>query len=170
MQSRRHSLIEAAELREIVRYDAETGVFRWRETRCGRALQGNVIGSRTSEGYLSVEIGGMAYKLHRLAWLYVYGKWPRGFIDHANGIRDDNRISNLREASHKQNKANSRRQSNNTSGFKGVSFHRRANKWSAYIRVDGNLRHLGYFETPEAAHEKYKSAARAVFGDYARHA
>jgi hypothetical protein len=100
--------------------------------------------------------------------LYVFGKWPDGYLDHANGDRADNRISNLRSATPSQNNANRRRARNNISGFKGVWFRQRTGKWQAEIRKDGKSRHLGLFPTAADAHAAYCAAAREIHGAYWR--
>jgi HNH endonuclease/AP2 domain len=89
-------------------------------------------------------------------------------VDHINGVRHDNRPSNLRPATQSENLANTRLRSNNTSGLKGASFHKQAGRWRAAIRIDGRQRHLGLFDTPEEAHAAYVRAARELFGEFAR--
>jgi hypothetical protein len=98
----------------------------------------------------------------------AYGQWPRRGIDHVNGDGTDNRLENLREANQSQNGANRRLTSKNTSGFKGVSFAKQAKRWRAGIQVGGRRKHLGYFDTPELAHQRYVEAAKAAFGEFAR--
>lgn len=112
-------------------------------------------------------VGDVLVPAHRLAWFYAYGVWPQDQIDHRNGIRSDNRICNLREATNSLNKANERRRTDNTSGFKGV--HRRENgRWRARIGVGNRRLALGDFDTPEAAHTAYCQAAAQHFGEFAR--
>lgn len=89
-------------------------------------------------------------------------------VDHIDSNPLNNRRSNLRLATRAQNGANQRKPSTNTSGFKGVSFHKQRKKWGANIRVNDKLRNLGYFDTPEEAHEAYKKAAVEAFGEFAR--
>lgn len=89
-------------------------------------------------------------------------------VDHANGNGLDNRRANLRAATNAQNSANRRRRSDNTSGFKGVSFHRRSRKWQAYACQGGKQNHLGYHATAEQAARAYDEAARELFGPFAR--
>jgi hypothetical protein len=96
---------------------------------------------------------------HRAAWLYVHGKWPNGQIDHINGDRSDNRISNLRDVSHSVNQQNVHRpRRDNASGFLGVT--RQKNLWTSQVTVSGKTLHLGLFKTPEEAASAYLEAKR----------
>lgn len=92
--------------------------------------------------------------------------WP--YIDHRNGDGLDNQRRNLRPATGTQNNANTRRRTDNTSGFKGVSWRPDANRWHARVQSGRKLRHLGYFDTAEAAARAYDAAARELFGEFAR--
>ena len=98
-------------------------------------------------------IDGKEYKAHRLAWLYVYGIWPKLYIDHINGIRDDNRICNLRDVSNRENAIN--RSYHRKGKLAGASYHKQKGKWRATIRINGRYTHLGLFETKEEAHLFY---------------
>lgn len=154
-------------LKELLRYDPETGVFTWKG-RTGSVAPGRSAGWLDKDGYRCIQIDGRSTKAHRLASLYVSGAWPVGEIDHVNGRPDDNRSCNLRPATHPLNGRNQRKPKNNTSGFKGVSFHRQSGKWSASIKVNYRGRHLGLFNTPEAASGAYESQASLLFGQYKR--
>lgn len=91
-------------LKSKVKYDPETGLFSWiKGSRAGKA--GAIAGSLTKYGYIRFWIGEKIYMAHRLAWLYVHGYMPENAIDHINGIRDDNRMSNLQEVSRACNNA-----------------------------------------------------------------
>ena len=102
-------------------------------------------------GYVLISIDGTRYPAHRLAWLYIYGQWPNGQIDHINRNPSDNRIVNLREATVAENGHNAGLRIDNTSGFKGVHRHRNllARPWQARIKFGSRRISLGYFETPE---------------------
>jgi hypothetical protein len=159
--------ITAERLRELLDYDPETGVFRWRARRGGRAYANAVAGTiACRHGYRQILVDLKLFLAHRLAWLYVYGEWPPGCLDHINRQRDDNRIANLRLATMAQNCANARVRCNNTSGFPGVRKHKQ--KWTAYIKYNGRQIHLGMFDAPEKAHKAYRAAAVAYFGEFAR--
>lgn len=164
--------IDTEFLRSVLDYNPITGTFVWRHradmppNRNAR-FAGALAGSNDAYGYRRISINNCAFLAHRLAWQIFHGSAPIGEIDHKNRIKDDNRIGNLRLATHSQNQCNSGKYRNNTSGFKGVNFHRRAQKWRAYIQVDGRLKHLGYFRTPELAHVAYCNAAAEQHGEFA---
>lgn len=155
-------MIDADTLRSLLYYDPNTGVFTWRVKRGGTAEIGTVAGCRKDSGYRVISLYDRLYREHRLAWLYMYGIWPPDEIDHINGVRDDNRINNLREATRKQNSANRRKLSGDLP--KGVYRHR--NRFRAQIRMQGHVKHLGTYDTPEQAHAVYCEAAQKEFGAY----
>lgn len=158
--------ITAEELRSRVSYDATTGVFRWRESR-HRTRIGVEFGSWDLYGYKTVRISDKSYKLHRLAWLYVHGVWPRGDIDHINGIRHDNRIDNLRDVPRAVNLQNQRklRGRNTATGLMGVSLSRCGRFFLASIHVDDKKISLGSYVTAEEAHAVYLLAKRKFHPD-----
>ena len=153
-------------LKELMSYDPAAGEFRWRVSR-GPRRAGSVSGCMNVRGYIQIKIDGKDYLAHRLAWLYVHGEFVQE-LDHINGIRTDNRISNLRPATRSQNNGNARKQSNNTSGLKGVSWYKRLQKWKAQITFNGRYIWLGIFDTREAAHAAYCAKSRELFGEFAR--
>lgn len=159
--------VSAGRLRSLLTYDPETGVFTYRVSR-GPVAAGREAGCIGNHGYRLIIIDGRQYVAHRLAWLWVTGEWPAAEIDHRNLVKDDNRWANLREATHRLNHMNSPRQSNNTSGFKGVSPSKSGRRWQARISVNGCVKRLGSFATPLAAHEAYVAAANRHYGDFAR--
>ena len=131
-------------------YDKVTGVF---------SRKGKVAGWVNKNGYRYVSFNGRRKLAHRLAWEFVYGSAPNGEIDHINGNRDDNRIDNLRIATHQENAHNmATPPKHNTSGLLGVSYYKRDRCWSAYIKVNGRKRHIGYYPTAELAHAAYVQA------------
>lgn len=153
----------AARVRELLRYDPETGRFTWRS---GPKI-GSEAGSRGGR-YAQIMIGKKNYLAHRLAWLYVHGYVPPQEVDHVNGNPRDNRIENLRLASKSQNAQNQRRSAKNSSGHKGVSWSRHKQRWRAAIKVGSRSIHLGYFRDPARAAEAYRHAAAGYFGEFAR--
>ena len=145
----------------------EDGYLVWKKKRQGihvGQLAGNVD---PTIGYQRVKINGVRHFTHRLIFAYHHGYMPRN-IDHADRNKINNRIANLREASTAQNAWNASVPKTNTSGFKGVSWHKHQNKWIASIRLFGKLKYLGYFKTAEEAHEAYKKAAMELHGEFAR--
>jgi hypothetical protein len=152
----------AARLRAQFDFNAETGIFTWLVTR-GTARGGDVAGYINAFGYRCIRLDGSEYKAHRLVWLYVNGTWPTGQLDHINGIKDDNRLCNLREATAAQNQQNRRKPSaGNTSGHIGVTLDTRRRKWRAVIGVNNAINHLGYFTTLEDARQAYLQAKREL--------
>jgi hypothetical protein len=151
------NIITQERLKELLHYNPDTGIFthipKKRNTR--KTL---IAGFNSKEGYLCIGLNRKYYKLHRLAWLYVYGELPERHIDHINGIRHDNRICNLRQASSSDNAQNICKYSNNTSGYIGVSYHKNNQKYVAQISINGKNRYLGIYETAELAYEVYLKA------------
>lgn len=155
------------DLRRVLNYDPDTGSFTWSEKIGRKVVVGSVAGCLTKAGYIVIGVWGKLYYAHQLAWFYQTGVWsPR--VDHRDGDGSNNRWSNLRAASAQQNALNSRRAVSNTSGLKGVSWHKGAGRWSAYIVIDGRKRHLGMHDRPEDAHAAYLAAATAVHPEFAR--
>jgi hypothetical protein len=160
--------ITAERLRELLHYDPETGVFTRRVSTNNAYRVGDIAGGINSQGYLQIRLDKRLYKAHRLAWLYVHGELPPADVDHINGIKNDNRLGNLRPATRSQNQANMRKHDANTSGYKGVSWNQQHRKWRANIRVNGRLKYLGAFDGPAEAHAAYLRAAEGGFGEFAR--
>lgn len=129
------------QLKRLVTYDPSTGVF----TRLVGKRAGHPVGSQIKSGYVHIFLAGHTHKAHRLAWLYMYGEWPSGQIDHINHNRADNRISNLRDVTCAVNHQNRKRRSNSAAGVIGVTFHRRDRRWQAHIEVCGTPRYLGSY-------------------------
>jgi hypothetical protein len=112
----------------------------------------------------SVYAQGMGQLMHR-----VIAGTPEGMeTDHIDGNGLNNRRANLRSVTASQNQHNKRMQKNNTSGFKGVHWHIRKRRWVARINLDNTKRHLGYFDTAEAAHAAYCVASKALHGEFGR--
>jgi hypothetical protein len=95
------------------------------------------------------------------------GHLEEGQVDHWDQNKLNNQEQNLRMATHTQQRANTKRYKNNTSGYKGVSFNKQKDKWVSYIRVDRKLKHLGYYDTPEEAAEAHNKEATKQFGEFA---
>jgi len=123
MNSKKVDKLTYDRLKEVLFYDQNTGIFLWKYSKQSRFV-GEIAGSKNNKGYRSISIDGVLYKEHRLAWFYVYGKWPENEIDHINRIKIDNKISNLREVTKSQNRQNINVKKNNKSGCRGVSWHK----------------------------------------------
>lgn len=162
----RHHL-PISRLREVLTYDPQTGVFRWAAPRQKCAV-GAIAGRTDNRGYWRITVDGCVYLAHQLAWFYVYGAWPEATIDHRDLDKRNNSISNLRLATHSQNRANVPARRNNKSGLKGVTWRQDREMWRANCHIDGRQTHLGYFHTKEEAHAAYRHAATSHFGEFAR--
>lgn len=155
-------MTEADQLRSIYHYDMQTGHFTWRVAGSGRVV-GKRAGSVGSAGYRHMKAFGRQVLAHRLAWLYVTGKWPRDMVDHINGNRDDNRFANLRECDKTQNHGNAVRKPNSL-GYQGVA--RKGRRFVARIHYRGHSRILGNFDSAEDAHEAYVQEHRRLHGEF----
>ncbi|MEK6294411.1 MAG: HNH endonuclease [Paraburkholderia tropica] len=159
--------IDAAQLRALLTYDAETGIFRWRERRNHLTPKGSVAGTVNSKGYVMIGVARRLYQAHRLAWLYVTGEWPKDLIDHINTIRTDNRFENLREASKTENNRNRSAGIAGRKGLKGATFRKKEGAWYSGIWSAGKRIHLGTFSSEQEAHEAYCKAADEMHGEFA---
>lgn len=153
------------DIQSILDYDADTGQFHWK-VKFGRYPPGERAGSKDLYGYRHIMLKGKMHKEHRLAWLYVYGKFPDSFIDHINRVRDDNRICNLREATYTQNLLNTSLRLDNKSGYKGVSWHKGAKKWRATAKENNKQIHLGFFHDPYEAHIAVVAKNKELYGEF----
>lgn len=149
-------MITQSELQKLLHYDPNTGLFTWRQHRYPIFI-GKIVGRKHVRGYLEVRIKKKYYLLHRLAWIYVNGREPET-IDHINGIKTDNRISNLRNCSQRENCQNLLPGKRNTSGYLGVHKDKKSGKFRAEIGVDNQNIYLGMFDTAEEASEAYLKA------------
>ena len=150
-------------MREFLHYDPVTGLITNKVVRRG-ARAGDAAGQVNGCGYRRLFFRWKYYYHHRVAWALFYGEQPPDYIDHVDGNGMNNAIDNLRKAEHRQNLGNQKKRADNTSGYKGVAIVKKTGRYSA--RVSG--RHLGTFDTAEAAHAAYMAAAVKDFGEYAR--
>jgi hypothetical protein len=155
-------------LRSVFVYEPCTGVVFWREDRI-KVKKGARAGCKGKRGYRQIWIAGKRYKEHVLIWCMVTGNWPKEDLDHKNGIRDDNRFLNLREASRSQNNANAKVRSDNPYGIRGITWLPERKKWKARIQFNGVVKNLGYFVEKEDAISAYQKHAVIIFGEFVRH-
>ncbi len=158
-------------IEDVLSYDPETGIIKWKINK-SRARAGEVAGCLSKNGYLVAGVRlnrgvtGKLYYVHRLAWYLHYGKWPNLFIDHINGDKTDNRIANLREVTRSQNGHNRGPNKNNQSGYKGVSWVKATQRWTARLTVDRNVVVLGEFCDKDIAMLVLEEARERLVGKF----
>ncbi len=160
-------MITQAELKELFDY-REDGSLIWKKITSFRVRVGDKAGSPSTYGYLVTSINNKAYKIHRLIWCIHHGNFPNSNIDHINGITNDNRIENLRDANSFQNACNTKKHKHNTSGIKGVSWEKRRNRFEVYIQTGGKKHHLGYRFTLLDAAALIIIKRKEMHGEFAR--
>jgi len=160
-------MITQSELKEVLEYNPETGLFIWKKTVNSRAVIGSIAGHKDYNIYIQISIYGKKYRAHRLAFLYMTGEWPKELVDHINQIKDDNRWTNLRQATVSQNNINSKKPKNNKSGYRGVHWDKTRNKWVAMIKYKCKKMNLGAYTDIEHAAAAYKKAALELYGEFA---
>ena len=164
----KEKLLTYEEVKEMFDYDLEKGILIWKTRPVNsKYLIGTIAGwINKSSGYVLVKVKRKHYSSHRVIWLWMTGKWPENQIDHINGIRNDNRFCNLREATSSQNNANKSKR--NSTGYKGIKKCKNHNKWESRIKINGKNAYLGSYDTPEEAHAAYVAKAKELFGEYAK--
>lgn len=150
-------MITQERLKKLLHYNPDTGIFTSLCAR-GKIKSDDTLGWDSAAGYLGISIDYKFYMAHRLAWLYVYGDFPKKDIDHINHKKTDNRISNLRDVTKSQNLRNQKIRTDNTAGATGISWHKCAGKWRVYICVGGKQKHLGLFTDKDDAISARKAA------------
>jgi len=173
-------------LRQLLRYEPETGKLFWRERplsmfksggktaehncaawharNCGR----EALATLTTAGYRMGSVGHQKMYAHRAIMAMIDGRWPPAEVDHINGDPGDNRIENLRHANRAENCQNTGIRSNNTSGLRGVWFDNRRGKWTTMIGHNGRRVALGQFAAKEDAHAAYSEARAKFHGEFRR--
>ena len=155
------------EIKEYLSYDELTGDLTWIKRAGSRGTVGDIAGCvDNAYNYTLIRFKKVLYRSHRIAWFLKTGEQPPDEIDHTNKTRIDNAEGNLRKATSSENSCNRGKQSNNTSGYKGVSWSKRRNKWKASISKDCTQHYLGYFDTPELAYEAYCNASKKLHGEF----
>lgn len=158
------------ELKELLYYNPISGIFTWKVDRGRKAKRGDIAGTLLQDGYVRVTIKGVRYRAHRLAFMFMTGKFPEIDVDHINNIRCDNSWKNLREATDKQNGANKKLAKNNKTGFKNVSYRKDLGTYSVRLRSNGVMLNLGHFKDLELAALVAEEAQIKFNGEYARNA
>jgi hypothetical protein len=167
-------------LNEFFHFHAETGCLYYKERdrkhfntshgykKFNSRYAGRLAGSTSVAGYRTVKIFGKDYKVHRIVWILNFGGVIPHSIDHKNGIRNDNRLENLRLATQREQRRNTALSSRSTSGENGVCWQKRDKRWYAYIQINGKRKNLGYFVNKEDAIAARK-AANKKYGYHENH-
>jgi hypothetical protein len=151
------------EMKEYLSYDRDTGDFTWVKKIASKIHVGSVAGhaGHTTKGtYVLLRFNKILYRAHRIAWLFEYGEFPEGLIDHKDGNGLNNCIANLRIATHYQNMQNRRKSHKNSSSLMGVS--EKKGKYQSSIMTNRKRLYIGFFDTPEEAHQAYLTKKREL--------
>lgn len=170
--------LTAERARELFHYDADTGVLLWkpRENVGGTdhltkvwnmRFANKEAGAMTGNGYRAIIISPKRYLAHRIIWLMETGEWPTKYIDHKDGNKLNNRMSNLRQATHSQNMCNVGVKATNTTGIKGISFDKRQQSYCWEVCANG-ARKRGRCKSLEQAIAAHKNAAAELHGEFWR--
>lgn len=150
-------------------YDPDTGIFTQRTLapQVNNTKVGGVAGCLNPKGYRTIKVAGKGYRAHRLAWLWSTGSFPPSdmVIDHINGDRDDNRLCNLRLATHAENRLNSKPRK----GVKGVHWAEDRKKWRVIVNIGGKNRYFGQYEDFELAELVAREVREKYHGEFVRH-
>jgi hypothetical protein len=153
-------MLTQARLKELFFYDPACGDFVRIKRTTNSVCIGDIAGTLNFHGYIQTSVNCKIYKNHRLAWLYVYGEFPSEDLDHINRIKTDNRILNLRRVTDSQNLQNVGLRSDNKSGYKGVCWDVKKEKWSVRMTYNNKYRHLGCFDDVHEAGSAYIEASK----------
>lgn len=159
-------MITYEEIDYLIDYDPKSGKLKWSDNH--RTLAGKKVGSLNGGGYVELQCKRWRLYGHRVAWCLTHKEWPKGQLDHINGVRDDNRIENLRAVTNKENHKNMKRHKDSTSGVTGVYWNKRAKKWQAYICVSSKQLYLGVFKYLVDA-ETARKEAEVKYGYHKNH-
>ncbi|KGV49451.1 HNH endonuclease [Burkholderia pseudomallei] len=164
------SLVSPARLKRLLHYEEQTGLF-FKKVYQGPFVfvLGRIVGTPRADGYLQMKVDGRNYLAHRLAFLYMTGEWPNGFVDHQDGQRSNNRWSNLRVATASENVHNIGLSRSNTSGVKGVSLHKASGKWAAQVSKNGVSYFLGLHTDIKDAAEAVRAKREELHGEFTNH-
>jgi hypothetical protein len=160
-------MIDIELMRSLLSYEPETGEFSW---LCDRSniKAGSIAGWINNKGYRLIRIGARCVPAHRIAWAMTFGEYPSKQIDHIDGDRSNNRLSNLRLATLMENCRNRKLGKRNKLGFKGIYRMKGSDVFVAHIRIGGSkMISLGSYDTPEEAAHAYNKAAVLHHGEFA---
>jgi len=141
---------ELTELVSLLKYKNRTGLLYWSKNFDRKNRVGQKAGCLTNRGYMQLRFKGKVYFAHRVIFFMHHGFLPEQ-IDHKDGIKSNNKIKNLRGANHSQNQQNSKKRTNNSSGYKGITWRKASKKWVVRIVVDRKSHHVGLYENIELA-------------------
>ena len=161
-------MLELDVLELLLDYNADNGELKWSSFNSRNPRKGMVAGTRLSNKYIRVFIYGKLYQAHRLAWYMYYGKEPKYGIDHIDGNKHNNAISNLRDVPQSSNAKNSSLSKASSSGFTGVTFMKKSKKWRSRIMVDGSDIHLGFYDDKQKA-VSARARANKKYGFHENH-
>jgi hypothetical protein len=164
MPTQSYPKVSVDRLKELFIYDPLSGALTWKIDK-GRAKVGMPVGSVDSGGRLRTELSGKTYAVHHIAFAIYYDRWPVDLVDHEDRNGVNNRISNLREANSQKNNCNRKTRTDNTSGYKGVSWHR--DRYEVRIMLEGKMIHVGSSKDPRIAALMYNEAAIKYHGEFA---
>jgi hypothetical protein len=154
-------------IKSVFTYNPDTGdLIRIKTAPSTRAWLGRTVTSKNAYGYYSVRLAGKTYLVSRLAFVFMTNEWPSGLVDHINGDRTDNRWSNLRDCSRAQNNQNLTTMRGH-SGFRGVHWDKRFQRWKASIKANGLRYNLGSFASKEDAINARLKASKELHGEFA---
>ena len=153
--------------RDTLKYNPESGeIFRYIKSRNRYEVAGAINGN--GYGQVSIVLDGLSKKLlsHRVAWFITYEELPIEFIDHKDGNKMNNSISNLRACTNQENQFNRSKDINSSTGFKGVAWNKASMKYQSKLGYNGKVLHLGMFDCPKEASEAYEAKSKELFGDF----
>lgn len=154
---RRHRWPTAAELHELLEYDPETGLFRWRDSPALGRKAGRQVGTVAPSGYVKIKVLGVTRQAHRIAWTMHYGRQPTFYVDHINRVRSDNRIANLRDVPPAANSKNNPSTPMLVGAVPGPN-----GTWRAAVHRYGMADDLGEFPDTDAANQAWETAKAKV--------
>lgn len=155
-------MLNRMRLDHLLNYDKTTGIFT-RKVSVRKDRIGAVAGAPNGFGHIQIRVDGTLYMAHRLAWMWVYGDWPPTNIDHVNGNPSDNRITNLRLATPKENQENVKLRVDSSTGHRGVNWNKAERKWVARVQHHKERIVIGKYEAIEDAVSAIKEARDILF-------